>query len=157
MRPFPFFACSRSAACCLTLAWAIHTFVEIQQCQLCNTKATMPSLCLTAKVQEQGQKGCSSFLFLPPLVVWHTKIAHLRMAFLVFSTFFSLFHFCPPLILFYFCHLFHVAFYARNLHCPLCWRLLHFCFFYNCCCCFKPQGKKKQKNTKIMTLKCAFY
>lgn len=65
------------------------TFVEIQQCQLCNTKATMPSsFCLTVEAKAALQARLLLLLLLLhlllfPVVLCRTKIARFSLSLFV--------------------------------------------------------------------------
>lgn len=60
------------------------TFVEIQQCQLCNTKATMPSsFCLTVEAKAALQARLLLLLLLFPVVLCRTKIARFSLSLFV--------------------------------------------------------------------------
>lgn len=72
----------------LPVAWRlVYTFVEIKQCQLCNTKATMPSLCLTAKVQGQPRGGSGVE------VLWQVRLLLLALLCSAVVGYFVFFHF----------------------------------------------------------------
>lgn len=149
------------------------TFVEIQQCQLCNTKATMPSsFCLTeAKAALQAFASCLPFLLLLlllfPVVLRRTKIARFSLSLFVMPL-----PLTPPLtharstLFVPLSTCFRLLFYVRNLHWPLCRRLLHFCFL--CIASWskvsrraaekqRKMGEIGRRLTEIMTLKCALY
>lgn len=124
------------------------TFVEIQQCQLCNTKATMPSsFCLTVEAKAALQARLLLLLLLQhlllfPVVLCRTKIARFSLSLFVMPLPIPL-HPPPRTRLDPLFTCFWLLFYVRNLHWPLCRRLLHFCFF-----CTAKRWKTQRRKTK---------
>lgn len=144
------------------------TFVEIQQCQLCNTKATMPSsFCLTVEAKAALQARLLFLLLLFPVVLCRTKIARFSLSLFVMPLPIPL-H-LPPLPPCSTFHLLQVAFLCPQFALAALSTSFALLLFLHCeeeenetGGSRRTERKRERKRegwgvAKIMTLKCALY